>query len=84
MTGINPDAVLARELRLTDREREESEKRRRAQRRLERERRIAEIRAEHDRLMSEPLISRDLLSDEERAAIHANVKGRQRWFGIDA
>lgn len=79
MTGINPDAELAREMRLTDRERKLLEERERARRRLERAQRAEQVRLEHERAMAQPLISHDLLTPEERDAIHARVRGRQRW-----
>lgn len=79
MTGINPDAELAREMRLTDRERKLLEERERARRRLERAQRAEQVRLEHERAMAQPLISHDLLTDEEREEIRARAKGGQRW-----
>lgn len=41
--------------------------------------RLAQARAEHLAILSAPFISRDLLSDAERAEIRASVINRQRW-----
>lgn len=81
MTGINPDAVLAREMRLTDRERKQLEERERARRKLERAQRAEQMRLEHERAMAAPLISHDLLTDEEREEIRARARHGQRWHG---
>lgn len=75
----NIDVAIARLHRLTQREQEEAERRERARRKAEREQRIAQIRAEHARAFSEPLISADLLTDKERAEIRKAVKVGHRW-----
>lgn len=61
---------------------QEDERSRRQDRRQQNETKRKEAIDAHRAAFSKPLIASDLLSEQERAEIRANVVGRQRWYSM--
>jgi hypothetical protein len=77
---LSKDCATAREMSDLRRENEQSKFQRSLSIRERQEQRRREMQAEHQRAFSQPLISSELLTDQEREEIRERVKGRQRWY----
>lgn len=80
MVWSKGDAAIAREDHAAHRAQSEREKRAREERRAARLVRIDQLRQQHAEAFSRPLISSDLLTEADRAAILDRVKNRTRWY----
>lgn len=75
----NTDLLTIAKLKAEAEERARRKAEERAKRRRDRDLALAKIRAEHAAACARPLIAEDLLTPDEREAIRAKVRAKQRW-----